>query len=93
MLQMGKALPCTILGDGSQDRAETPLPGWRCWHLSSLGAPGFSRSLRLHRTGFLKLFEAYGRSAVMIQLGFSFSGLARASPIIVLTVVSMGLVT
>lgn len=96
-LQAGKALPCTILGNDGQGGLETPLAGLRCWHFS--GAPGFRRSLCLHRVVFLKLSEAFGGSDMKIPLDFSFSvllfrsGLVRASPIILVTAVSMGLVT
>lgn len=98
-LQTGKALSCTILGRDSEDRLETPLAGLRCWHFSSLGAPGFRRSLCLQRVVFLKLLEACDCSEMKIPLDFSFSGLlflsglVCASPIILVTAVSTGLVT
>lgn len=63
---------CTILGDDSQGRLETAAAGLRCWHFSSSGAPGFRRSLHLHKVVFLKLFKAYGCSEMKIPLGFSF---------------------
>lgn len=53
----------------------------------------------MHRVVFLKLSEAFGGSDMKIPLDFSFSvllfrsGLVRASPIILVTAVSMGLVT
>jgi len=98
-LQVGKALPCTVWGDESQGRLETLLAGLRCWQFSSSGAAGFRRTLCLHRVVFPKLFEAYDCSEIKIPLDFSFSGLLLlsglvcASPIISVTVVSMGLLT